>query len=414
MTTITSAQANKILQAALFTQTTRANSFLNMLTDTAPAPTSATGQTVGGRTQTPYGAPVVRVTDLNKEKGDEVDMQIVFNLSNRPTMGDKKIEGRGEDMSFGSFALKINQYRHNVDAGGKMSQQRFKHDLRATAKALLGTYVNRLQDQIATIHLAGARGDFMAPDTIVPLASHSEFADIMVNPVRPPTYDRHFFAGDATSVETIDASDTFTLQSVDDMALRLSEMSNPIMPIRYSGEGVVNMDPFHILFITPRQWHDFWQSTSGKEWQQIAAEAIERSKGLNHPAFGGLKKAFWNGILVTTYPGMPIRFNQGSTVTVSTNTDSAATAQVTAATTIDRAILVGAQALASAYGNTGAGQFFGYHEEKTDHENSSETSVRWIQGISKVRFGNQAGRVNDYGVMVLDSAVSTGGLSSAN
>lgn len=414
MTTITSAQANKILQAALFTQTNRNTSFLNMLTDAAPAPATATGQTVGQRTQTMWGAPVVRITDLNKEKGDEVDMQLVFNLSNRPTMGDKKIEGRGEDMSFGSFKLKINQYRHNVDSGGKMSQQRFKHDLRSTAKGLLGTYVNRLQDQIATFHLAGARGDFMAPDTIVPLASHSEFADIMVNPVTPPTYDRHFFAGDATSIDTLDASDTFTLQSVDDMSLRLSEMANPIMPIRYSSDSLGTMDPFHILFITPRQWHDFWTSTSAKEWQQITAQAVARSQGFNHPVFGGQKRAFWNGILIKVYEGTPVRFNQGSNVTVSTNSNNAATAQLTAGTTIDRAILVGAQALASAYGNTGQGQFFGYHEELTDHDNSVETSVRWIQGISKVRFSNSAGRVNDYGVMVLDSAVSTNGLSAGN
>ncbi len=414
MTTITSAQANKLMQVALFTQTNRARSFLNMLTDTAPAPTTVTGEGFGQRQQTNWGAPVVRVTDLNRQAGDQVDMQIAYKLKKRPTMGDQKIQGRGENLAFGSFQLKIDQYRHNVDAGGKMSQQRYKHDLNRTARGLLGTYVNDLQDEIATIHLAGARGDFQSTDTIVPRADDSEFAKIMVNPVLPPTYDRHFFGGDATSLANLDSSDTFTMNTLDDISLRLAEMANPIEPIKLSNDKYSMDNPFHVLFITPRQWNDLWQSTDMKQWQQITAQAVNRSKGFDHPVFGGDKVVFWNGILVRPYYSMPIRFNQGSSVTVSTNSNTAATQVVQTATTVDRAILVGAQALASAYGNTGQGSFFGYHEEKTDHENTTEISVRWIQGISKVRFANAAGRVNDYGVMVLDTAITTDGLSSAN
>ncbi|MGR5465602.1 DUF4043 family protein, partial [Photobacterium damselae] len=71
--------------------------------------------------------------------------------------------------------------RHMVNAGGKMTQKRTSHNLRKTARTLLGPYFNNLQDQIMTIHLAGARGDFISQshdDTIVPLASDPEFAEI--------------------------------------------------------------------------------------------------------------------------------------------------------------------------------------------------------------------------------------------
>lgn len=119
-------------------------------------------------------------------------MQVIHKLSKRPTMGDQKLEGRGENLQFADFALSIDQGRHIVDAGGKMSQQRFKHDLRSAARRLLGTYFNDLQDQCAVVHLAGTRGDFMADDIILPPADHPEFARIMVNEVMPPTYDRHF------------------------------------------------------------------------------------------------------------------------------------------------------------------------------------------------------------------------------
>ena len=95
MTQVTSAQANKILQAALFTAANRSHSLVNMLTEEAPK-----GAKVNGGKQTSAGAPVVRITDLGKGAGDEVDMQLFHQLSGRPTMGDKKISGRLESLSF--------------------------------------------------------------------------------------------------------------------------------------------------------------------------------------------------------------------------------------------------------------------------------------------------------------------------
>ncbi len=83
---VTSAQANKILQAALFTEANRARSFANMMTEAAPKE----AQPEGSKNQTSHTAPIVKVTDLQKTAGDEVDMQIFHQLNGRPTMGDKK------------------------------------------------------------------------------------------------------------------------------------------------------------------------------------------------------------------------------------------------------------------------------------------------------------------------------------
>ncbi|HDL6872593.1 DUF4043 family protein [Yersinia enterocolitica] len=171
MTTITSAQANKLMQAALFTAINSNHSFVNVLTEQLEAPKSVNPDKKG-TTQTSHNAPVVRIIDLQKQKGDEVDMQIVHK---RPTMGDRNLAGWGGNLTFANFSLKISQGRHQVDVGGKMSQQRFKHNLNKTARTLLSTYFNDLQDQSATVHLAGARGDYLSDDTIVPLADHGEF-----------------------------------------------------------------------------------------------------------------------------------------------------------------------------------------------------------------------------------------------
>ena len=136
----------------------------------------------------------------------------------------------------------------------------------------------------------------------------------------------------------------------------------------------------------------------------MAASAMERSKGFSHPLFAG-QCAMWRNILVRPMNGMPIRFYTGDTVTISNNDNAATTTTVTAATNIDRALLLGGQALAQAYGAQNGGTF-NYHEEPSDHGNSTEISISWIDGMKKIRFANKNGKVNDLGVIALDTAVA--------
>ncbi|MGY6509081.1 phage capsid family protein [Vibrio parahaemolyticus] len=400
MTTIT--KGVKIQEAALLKATLRGKSFCNLFTEDAPKNVQSAKK---GVEQTSPHAPIVRVSDLSKTAGDEVDMQVVHSLSKRPTMGDRRIAGRGEGLEFADFALKINQGRHQVDSGGKMSQQRTNHQLRKLARTLMPDYVNQLQDQVATVHLAGARGDYYSDDIIVPLASDDEFADIMVNDVTPPTYDRHFFGGDATTFEGLDAADIFSIETLDNLNLYIEEMAHPLQPVRFAKDELAGDEPFYVLNVTPRQWADFYSSASGKDWQALTAQAMTRSRNFNHPVFRG-DCAMRGNILVRKYKGMPIRFNTGSTVDVSANNNDATVAQVTAGTTIDRAMLLGGQALAYAWGKTQGGQEFRYHEEKVDSGNRDEVTVYWMNGSKKIRFKDKAGRINDHGVMALDTAVS--------
>ncbi|MGR5241760.1 N4-gp56 family major capsid protein [Photobacterium damselae] len=404
MTTITAAQAKTIQEVGLFTAVNKARSFANMLTEEPPK------QAKGGKkgNQTSHGAPVVRVTDLAKSAGDNVDMQIVHQLSKRPTMGDKRLEGRGENLNFSNFELKIDQGRHMVNAGGKMTQKRTSHNLRKTARTLLGPYFNNLQDQIMTIHVAGARGDFISQshdDTIVPLASDPEFAEIMVNEITPPTYDRHFFGGDATTFEQIDAADLFTMEAIDKLGLFLEEMAHPLQPIRYKADELSGDEPFYLLNVTPRQWADLQNTASGKDWQKLVAAALTRRSSFNHPVLRG-ECLMKGNILVRKYKGMPIRFNQGSPVDICRNDNRATTTSVEAKTTIDRAILLGAQAVANAWGATDSGNSFKYTEKKIDHDNDTEVSIAWMNGVKKIRWEDKSGRINDHGVIVLDTAIT--------
>ncbi|EDQ9844785.1 N4-gp56 family major capsid protein [Salmonella enterica] len=402
MSTVTTAQANKLYQVALFTAANRKRSMVNILTEQQEAPKAVSPDKKSTK-QTSAGAPVVRITDLKKERGDEVSFSIMHKLSKLPTMGDQRIEGRGEDLSRADFSLRIDQGRHLVDAGGRMSQQRTKFNLVSSARPLLGTYFNDLQDQCAVVHLAGARGDFMADDVIVPLASHRDFKEIMINDVMPPTHDRHFFGGDATSLEAVDPSDVFTLSLVDNMALFIDEMAHPLQPIRMKGDELYGEDPYYVLYVTPRQWNDWYTSTSGKDWNQMMVRAVNRSKGFNHPLFKG-ECAMWRNILVRKYAGMPIRFYTGSRVWISNNNLAATTQQIEVKTNIDRAMLLGAQALANAYGQKDGGHF-NLVQKKTDMDNRTEIAINWINGLKKIRFEDKTGRMQDHGVIAVDTAV---------
>lgn len=402
MTTITRAQAAKAFGAALFQHTRRQNTFVNMLTGSAPQGVKADKNK--NKMQTERGAPIVMINDLTKMAGETVEMDLFHNLNGLPTMGDKKVEGRGENLNKVTFELGIDQGRHNVDSGGKMSQQRTKHNLLQVARTMLGNYFNDLQDEIATYHLAGARGSFQPGDMILPLGGHELFKEIMVNDVTPPTYDRHFFGGDADRFEAIESTDILTLDKIDELALYLEEMNHPIKAIKFEKDQLSGEDPFYVLFVTPRQWRDLWASASDKKIQELMSRAIQRSQGFKHPLFAG-DRIMWRNILVRQYR-KPVRFMTGDAVTVSADDNAATATTKEAKTNIDRAILLGGQAMACAYGKTDSGAQFNMHTEKVDHGNGRETSIAWMNGLKKVRFEEKSGRVNDYGVCVLDTAVT--------
>lgn len=402
-TTITREQAMRIMQVALFTEANRNRSFVNVLMEQEQAPKQASGDKPGV-TQTSHHAPVVRLTDLQSRPGDTVDMQIIYSLRKFPTMGDRKLAGRGEDLSMASFELRVQQGRHMVDAGGRMSQKRTAHNLRASARVMMGSYYNTLQDQLATVHLAGARGDFFDDASQVPLEDHPEYQEILVNPVMPPTHERHFFGGDATRFEDLESSDLITMSTVDNLSLFISEQAHPMQPVRMSKDELKDEDPYYVMYLTPRQWHDFYSSTSTKDWQLMASRVTNRSKGFSSPLLRG-DCAMWKNILIRRYAGMPIRFYQGSSVSISKNDNQATPTTVESRTTVDRAILLGGQALALAYGAENGGHF-NYNEELNDHKNHREISITWINGLKKIRFPGRSGKLQDNGVMVIDSAVS--------
>lgn len=398
-----SALARKIYSVGLFTRVQHSPGFMNLLSGEMPKEGSFAAKTKG---QTSPDYPIVKAGDLAKGAGDTVSIDLFNILQGKPVMGDTRIAGRMMQLTYSSMDVKIDQVRGGADSGGRMTQKRTVHNLRNISMAGLQAWMQRLEDQTALVHLAGARGSQNTSDWVVPLASDSDFSAIMVNGVKAPTKNRHFYANDATAPDNIGTNDALTLQDIDRIVAQLRESPVVMQSVRIKGDDRAWNDPLWVMFVTERQWLYLQSRTSQTTWRQAVQYAFERkASGVKHPLFDAYETIMWNGVLIKRMNRYAIRFDDNSTVTYDNggadgNTYTEATATVTEP--VDRAIIVGAQALAKAYGKSASDYFYDWSEEEVDHGNSIETVCAAMCGTSKIRFKID-GADTDFGVAVVDS-----------
>ncbi|MGH8570473.1 MAG: DUF4043 family protein, partial [Gammaproteobacteria bacterium] len=240
---------------------------------------------------------------------------------------------------------------------------------------------------------------------VIPLASDADFNEIMVNAVQAPTFNRHFYAGDATAIDTLDTADILTLDDIDRLRAAIDEADIPLQPIMFPDDPASMDEPLYVLYVSSRQWHYLQTRTGDKAWRTFLSNARER--GSKNPLFSG-EPGMWNGILVRK-SARAIRFLPGDSVTVATSAASYTETTKTVPTlatdyAVDRAILLGAQALAEVWGkDSDSGMHMRWWEEVTDHGATYEASVAGMGGCAKLRFADANGVDTDHGVMVLDS-----------
>jgi len=400
-----SALAKKVYGIGLFAGVQQAPGFMNMLSGPMPQQGDAESKLKG---QTGPGMPVVKSMDLTKTAGEAVSVDLFNILQGKPVMADKRLAGRLMSLSFSSMDIKINQYRGGAEPGGRMTQQRTVHNLRGIAMAGLTQWATRLEDQLTIVHMAGARGSQNTADWVVPLSTDTDFPEIMVNAVTAPTYNRHFYAGDASSLADLDSSDILDLPTIDRISTTIGESEVPMQPVQVPGDQKAWGQPLWVLFVTQRQWLYLKTRTGEKAWRTFLAQAYARKKGNEkHPLYNDDEMGMWSNILVKVLPRWAIRFAAGDSVTVATSAAIYAETTATAAVPTDRAILVGAQALGKVYGKHGASKYhYSWHEEVVDHGNAVEISAAMMGGCAKIRFApNLSGTATttDHGVAVLDS-----------
>lgn len=415
------ALARKLYSVALFAQTIKKPSFSNQLTGDAPKQSDAEAKL---KQQTAPDMPFVRVTDLAKTAGDTVSVDMFGLVGGKPLVGDVNAEGKGQKMTASSMDIAIDLTTQVVDAGGKMSQQRTVNNLRSLAMAQLVSYFTRLDDQLSLVHAAGARGFHQGADWVVPAQSDADFSSIVVNTVKAPTYNRHFVASGTSLVKggqqlgSIATTDILKLEHIDVLRTQLDEMDFPLQPVRIADDPAAQDEPMWVMYVSPRQYSQLLTNTSGATLRSFQQYAWNRaSYGSKHPLFKG-EVGMWNGILVKKL-ARPIRFTTGTSANIITSANAATATEssqaiagaITSSYAVDRAILLGAQALATVYGKNKASDYhFSWYERPYNFERNFEVAGDMMGGKSKLRFNYDDGTgalvPTDHGVMVIDTAVA--------
>lgn len=320
-------------------------------------------------------AIIQRLTDLEKEAGDTIHFDLSAQLRQKPTPGDNRIEGKEEQLKFYSDELKIDQLRHPVSAGGKMTRKRTVHNLRTTARERLSEYWAKYMDEIQFIYLSGARGineDFTEEVTYTGHAT---------NPIQAPDSGHILYGGNATGKNSIATTMTMDRDIIERAVVhaRMMRASNPnnanMQPVTINGET------HYVCVMSPYQEYDL-RNSSTAGWLEIQ-KAAAAAEGRNNPIFRGTLGMI-NNCVLHSHENV-IRFN-----------DYGSAGNVNAA----RALFMGRQAGVIAYGSTG-GHRFSWKEEMKDYDNEPTVAAGLIFGVKKTRFNDA-----DYGVIALDTAAT--------
>lgn len=315
---------------------------------------------------------VQRKTELDSDSGDKISFDLSVQLRGLPVRGDTKAKGTEENLRFFSDEVVIDQVRHPVSAGGRMTRKRTVHDLRQVAKDRLSDYWSKYIDELFFIYLSGARGvnaDYTEPTTFTGHAG---------NAIQAPDTGHLIYAGGRTAKNAITSSDKMG-RTVIEKACTTARMMRSTDPTTANMLPVsINGEPHYVLLMSPFQEYDLRVSdTSGWLEMQKAAAA---SEGRGNPIFkGGL--GMINNTVLHSHESV-VRFSDyGSGV----NLPAA------------RALYLGRQAGVVAYGTAG-GLRYQWEEEMDDYKNVVNVVAGTIIGVKKTRFDSK-----DFGVLAIDT-----------
>jgi N4-gp56 family major capsid protein len=373
------------------------------------------------RKQSSADYPIVKSMDLSRGMGDEVEFHFVQPTKMRPTMGSRMVEGKGKGMAYDKSRIRVDQARIPVKLGDNMTNLRSAVDFTKLARPVAQSHANAYLDQSILTHLGGARGFHDNNEWRVPTEDDPEFAEMLVNPVKAPTKNRHFMADGSNGLKgfTVNAgeavlatTDELSMTTVDAMRTLLESVAMPPPAVKIPGDIAAEDEPLRAMLLSPAQYHAFAQDDAFRKFQVAAMNRASNAK--KHPLFLG-ECGLWNGILLLKQP-KPIRFYAGNTIrycnSYTSEAESTCTVPASFGVThaVDRAILLGGQSLMQAFAAAGlSGMPFFWNEETFDHKDKRELIIGVIQGLAKIRFavdqGNGTKHWTDIGAMALDTVV---------
>lgn len=244
---------------------------------------------------------------MKNKKGYQITIPIAMKLSGAGVTGDNDLEGSEEGITTYDFSMTVDQIRNAVRQTGLMDEYKVTYDDRMIMKVLLKMWLREYMDE-------------------------EMFTALSNSPTYSATHaqNRHLYAGDATTVATLDDNTTdtgnlFDIRMISE-AKRLASLSDPrIRPIMYKGK------PYFICLAHPYQIKALRDST---DWEATYQNAAER--GYDNPIFTGAD-CIINGVIVHEHPLLKTAAIGEELANDAVSGDNTATAAVA------RALFLGAQ-----------------------------------------------------------------------
>lgn len=305
-------------------------------------------------------------SETARQAGDRVTFGLRMQLSGDGVEGDATLEGQEEALTTYADHVVIDQLRHAVRSGGRMSEQRVPFSVRAEARdGLADWWADRIDDcffnQICGYTPANGTSRDGNNTIAAPDAAHQIWAS-------------------GSSDEALTSSHRFSLSLLDRAVERAKTLSPAIRPLKIGGKD------HYVCFLHPYQVTDLRQDgAAAGGWLDLQKAALQGGQVADNPIFTGALGVY-NGVIL----------HEAQRVTPGVNSGSGAPEA-----DVRRAVFCGAQAAAIAYGQNADGQGtarFSWVEEMFDYKNSLGVSAGSIFGIKKTRFNGA-----DFGSIVIST-----------
>ena len=312
-------------------------------------------------------------SDLNKSDGDRVRQTLRMLLTGEGIAADGTVEGNEEALTTYTDDIFIDQLRHAVRSGGRMSEQRIPFSVREEARSGLQDWFSDRLDTWFFNQLCGytAQEDTRFTGMQATLAPDAEHHFVMKGGAVAKASITE------TSVGSASASNKMTLVAIDTLVMQAKLLSPQIRPLKHGG------DDYWCMFLHPQQVRDLRTNAAANTvtWYDTQKSAMQGGRVDNNPIFTGALGVY-NGVVL----------HESTRVTLGAS-GSATEAKVR------RAVFCGAQAACMAFGKGYSMGQFNWVEELFDYRNQLGVSSGIIAGLKKTRYNG-----SDFGSIVLSTS----------
>lgn len=282
-----------------------------------------------------------------KEEGDRVRVGLRVQLDGAGIQGDGTLEGQEEALEIYHDDVYIDQLRHAVRSGGKMSEQRVPFSVREEARDGLADW---WADRFDTAFFNQLTGNTDQADT--------RYTGNQACTAPTNTIDVHG-TRTATSTASISTADVFSVAHIDYAIEQAENATYPLHPIKMNGKN------YYVQFVHSYSATDMRRNFTAGEWGDIQRAVLEGGQTTNSALFTGALGVYNNTIIhSTTRIPAPVANTR-------------------------RNVFCGAQAAAIAFGKgNSVGNKFSWVEELFDYENQLGVAAGSIWGLKKMVFNS--------------------------